>query len=196
MSGDKSGGITVGGVPFGIVKGGTTSARYDEEVAQTEEDARRRRLVQDAQYAKAQGPRRLGESVRLGSQKLINETSPRLVLSYMKKDKTVGQQAISEITTVAIPDRPDEIETNFTMVCPRCVARGIPQGQSQMHIRDSHRKFWLDERKRGVVMVEFGWGEKQAVLIAGTVTCQDIIRCSAHNCDFACRIDDSKVWEV
>jgi hypothetical protein len=196
MSGDKTDGITVAGVPFGIVKGGTTSSAYDAEVAKTEDDARRRRLVQDAMYAKAQGPKKPGESVRLGSNRLINESSPRLVLSYMKKDKTVRQQAVSEIATSAIPDRPEEIEANFTMVCPRCIDRGIPQGQAQMHIRDSHRKFWLDERKRGVVMVEYGWGEKQAVLIAGTVTCEDVIRCSNHNCDFACRIDDSKVYEV
>jgi len=182
--------------PVGIVKGGTTSSRYDAEMQKSEQEAQRRRIVQDAMYAKADAPRQLGESVRFGSRRLINETTPRLVLSYMNKDNTVRQQAVSELATSSIPGRPEEIETNFTLVCPRCVARGVPQGQAQMHIRDSHRKFFLDERKRGVVTVEYAWGTRQAVLIAGTVTCQDIIRCSNHNCDFACRIDDSRIYEV
>jgi hypothetical protein len=196
MSGEKDGGFTVAGVPFGIVKGGTTSSEYDKEVATAEADANRRRIVQDAMYAKSNAPDRPGEVARLGSKRLINETSPRLVLHYMNKDKTVRQSAVSELSTNSVPGKPQEIEANFTMVCPRCVGRGIPQGQAQMHIRDSHRKFHVDESKRGVVMVEFGWGARQAVLIAGTVTCDDIIRCSNHNCDYAVRIDDSKVWEV
>ena len=195
MSGDKVSGFTAGGVPIGIVKGGTTSSRYDNHVAKEEEAARGRRAVQDAMYAKRAEKRKPGELVRLGSMNFVNQTTPRLVLSYLNKDKTVRQQAISEITMIPIEGRSGEVEMTFTMVCPRCVARGVPQGQSQMHVRESHRKFWLDERQKGVVKVEFGWGEKQIVMIAGTVTCQDKIRCDNTNCDYVVRIDHSNVIE-
>jgi hypothetical protein len=196
MSGELKSPALLGEVPTVFVKGGTTTSSYDKEIKRREVDAERRRAVQDAMYATRARGQRLGEMVRLGSLAFVNQTTPRLVLSYLNADKTVRQQAISEVTLVPKEDEPNKWVTTFTMVCPRCVARGVPQGEAQMFIRDEHRKFWIDERRKGVVTVEYAWGVRQTVFVAGVVTVQDIVRCSNYNCDYACRIDQSNVIEV
>ena len=95
----------------------------------------------------------------------------------------------------------NEWEIMFAMVCPRCVARGVPQGQSQMLIRNTNRKFSLDERLKGtIVVLEHDYGDgfpfKEPVIIAGVVTVHETVRCDNHNCTFACRIENSNIIEV
>jgi hypothetical protein len=202
MSEKKEGApATVGGVPIGIVKGGTTTSSYDNELAKRKLDAERRRAHQDRMYATRDAAVRQGDAARIGSVNLMGPETPRLVLNYLNADKTVRQQAVSEITLVPIPSRPTEWEATFTLVCPKCVARGVSQGESQMYIRDSHRKFTLDERRKGeVVIVDFCMpdGDKWQthVVIAGTVSVHDIVKCDNYNCNFRCRIENSNVIEV
>jgi hypothetical protein len=196
MSGELQRSAYMGGVPIGLVRGGTTTSSYDKLVASQEQDAKRRRAGQDAMYAVRARRRRLGEMVRLGSLSFVNQTTPRLVLNYLNADRTVRQQCVSELTLIPAADRPNEWVLTFTLVCPRCVARGVPQGQAQMFVRDEHRKFWIDERKKGTVQVEYAWGWREAIYIAGTVTVQDIIRCDNYNCNYAVHIEDSNVLEV
>jgi hypothetical protein len=189
-----------GGVPTILVKGGTTSSSYDKEMALRRADAERRRAFQDAQAAVARnnGLSREGFSIaRLGSARMITQETPRLVLYYMNADKTVRQECKSEITFYEDPTRPGAMDMMFAMVCPRCLERGIAEGESQMLIRSSHRKFWIDERLKGsVVALRDPWGNPDPVIICGTVTVQDVVRCSNHNCNYAVRIQDSKVYEV
>jgi hypothetical protein len=191
-----------GQAPMGMVRGGTTSMRYDREVKQREVEAEARRAYQDKQYGAGREAAQRGDTVtRLGSMRLINESSPRLVLSYLRRDKTVRQQCKSEITMMPIEGKQNEWEIMFAMVCPHCVARGVPQGQAQMLIRSENRKFSLDERLKGTIVVldhDYGDGMpfKEPVIIAGTVTAHETIRCDNHNCTFACRIDNSNIIEV
>jgi len=201
MSGEKDGGLTVAGCPITIVKGGTTTSRYDAEQSRRKLDADRRRAHTDRMYATRDHAIKQGDAARIGALRMVNEESPRLVLNYLNRDKTIRQQALSEITLLPVAKKKNEWETTFTMVCPRCVERGVAQGEAQMHVRDSHRKFTLDERRKGeVVVVSFQYDDgtkfQQAVLIAGTVSVHDTVRCDNYNCDFACRIDDSNVIEV
>ncbi len=197
MSDDK---YDFGGVPTVIVKGGTTSSAYDNEMAKRRADAERRRAVQDEQAAVA---RRSGVSeggfsiARLGSARMITQETPRLVLYYMAADKTVRQECKSEITFYEHPTKPGEMDMMFAMVCPRCLERGIAQGESQMLIKAAHRKFWIDEKLKGsVVALRDPWGNLDPVIICGTVTVQDTVRCANYNCNYAVRIHDSKVYEV
>lgn len=188
-----------------IVKGGTTSSRYDREMARRKQSAERRRKAQDDMYRIRAEARERGEMARIGTQAFINEASPRLVLHYMNRDGTIRQDCKSEITMVPKISRPSELEATFALVCPRCLARDVPMGEAQMLVREGHRPFTIREErnqakglpgKGDVVMLEYGWGVKEPVMIAGTVSCHDIIRCNNVNCDYAVRIEDSKVWEV
>lgn len=191
-----------GGVPTVIVKGGTTSAAYDKEMAKRKADAERRRAIQDEQASVSRKGAHIdsgkGFSIaRLGSARMITQESPRLVLYYMNKDKTVRQECKSEITFMEHPTNVGEWDMMFAMVCPRCLERGIAEGESQMMIRQSHRTFWLDEKLKGtVVALRDPWGNLDPVIICGTVTTQDVIRCSNHNCNYAVRIQDSQVHEA
>jgi hypothetical protein len=186
-------------VPTVIVKGGTSTSAMDRENEWRRHDAEKRRQHQDSLYRIRDQAAQRGDAVRLGSHSFVNQDSPRLVLRYLNPDGTIRQEAISELTMPAVEGAvgpTPELDMMFTMVCPRCVARGVPQGNAQMMIRNSHRKFFLDTRKQGVVRVQFSWGMHQDVLVAGTVTVQDLIRCDNVNCDFRCRIDDSNVREA
>ena len=188
---------TAGGLPLVsavapqvIVRGGTLSSSQENLIKQHEHDANVRRDAEDqrAQIAATQqGP---GSMASMRSRKLITQDSPRLVLYYKKFD----QFCLSEITMVARQDGPG-MESMFTLVCTKCCfERGIPQGQAQLQIRESHRKFSIDDTKRGPRRVEFA-GRAQIVQQCGTVTVEDVVRCPT-NCGWRVRIIDSKVEEV
>lgn len=156
-------------------------------------------------YDRRAEARSRGELARIGETSFVNNSTPRLVLHYLNHDKTIRQSAICEITADPTVDA-EKIgkAMMFTMVCPRCVARGVPMGDAQMLVRDSHRRWTLHTEKdvgKGypgagdVVMVEFGWGQREPVIVAGTVSCHDLIRCDNHNCDYAVNIDHSRVFE-
>jgi hypothetical protein len=188
----KVGGV---GAPTIIMKGGTTSSRYDNEMAKKQADADKRRQHQDTQMAIAQKQSGADGSVaRLGSHRMIGNDSPRLVLQYLNRDRSIRQECISEITHVN-GAKPGELDMMFSLVCPKCIERGLPQGECQLFVKNSHRKFHLDTRKAGPRRVESAFGV-QLVLVCGTVTVDDIIRCSNFNCTWSVRIDDSKVVEA
>lgn len=195
MSDDKKP-FKVGGVaPTVIMKGGTTSSRYDNELAKKNADAEKRRQHQDTQMAIAQKQGGADGSIaRLGSHKLLNSDSPRLLLQYLNRDRSVRQECISEITHINGANQ-GELDMMFSLVCPKCLERGVPQGESQLFVKNSHRKFHLDTRKAGPRRVESAFGI-QVLLVCGTVSVDDVVRCSNFNCTWAVRIDDSKVLEV
>lgn len=184
--------------PVVIMKGGTTSAAYDREMAERKASAEQRRDAEERRHA-AQGVHSGPEGVdvgRIGSHSFLSG-APRLILYYMNRDKTVRQECKSEITFYDHPREIGKMDMMFAMVCPRCLERGLPQGECQMLVRESHRKFWIDDRKKGeLVMLEDPWGRPDPVIICGTVTVEDIVRCNNFNCDFAVRIADSCVYEV
>ena len=202
MSEEKKPKMSVGGVtpskpiaPMVMMKGGSSSGSYDKMMAKKKADAEARRAYQDRQMtaaSKMQGAD--GSVARLGSRSMINADSPRLVLRYRNRDGSIRQECISEITNVN-GAKQGELDTMFSLVCPKCLERGIPQGEAQLFIRDSHHKFFLDSNKTGPQRVETAFGP-QIVLVCGVVTVRDIVRCSAYNCDWAVRIEDSNVMEV
>lgn len=195
MSEDRTG-FKVGGVaPTVIMKGGTTSSRYDSEMAKKQADAEKRRQHQDVQMSIAKKNAGADGSIaRLGSHRMLGSDSPRLVLQYLNKDRSVRQECISEITHVNGANQ-GELDMMFSLVCPKCLERGLPQGECQLFVKNSHRKFHLDVRKAGPQRVESAFGT-QIVLVCGTVSVDDIVRCSNFNCTWSVRIDASKVLEI
>lgn len=128
-------------------------------------------------------------AAKLHSLKMMDRGHPQLVLYYMNRDGTVKQECISEVFFVG-PD------AGFTLVCPRCLERGEPHGESQMQVMNGHRKFYLDQRKAGtMVQLTDPDGNPIWVRICGTVSCDDVIACDSCGL-FRARIEDSKVWEV
>jgi len=196
---------------FVFVKGGTSTSTYDNEMARRRDDARKRRDHEDRVADIASRGIRPGEAARLGEQRFVNQSTPMLVLFYMNRDGTVRQEAISEITMME-GGKQGELDLMFTLVCPRCVERGVPQGESQMMVRNSHRPFELHEDERavrfGVEVRKFKKGQtvmvphpfapltQIAIIIAGTVWCKDTVRCDNYNCNYAVRIEGSQVVEV
>jgi len=192
MSDNKPTGPTV------IMKGGTSSSKYDKEVRLREADAKRRRDLEARRFAAVRNSHKSQQptTARMGSHSLINQSSPRLVLYYLNKDGSVRQECKSEITMIGGPT-PGEMDTIFALVCPACLARGVPQGEAQIMVRNSHRKFDIDDRKKGVVVLRDPFtGAPDPVIVCGTVTVHDTIRCSNYNCNWAVKIGDSKVREA
>lgn len=189
MSAEKPKFTRAGGMaPQVIVRGGTMSSRQENDMKAFEANSNQRRAQQDQQQQIAAGQHGPGSVASMRSRQLITQDSPRLVLWYKKHD----QYCLSEITLVAKPGG-GGMETMFTLVCTRCLERGVPQGQAQLQIRESNRSFSIDDTKQGPKRVEFG-SMSQVVQQCGTVTVKETVRCSA--CSAAYRIVDSKVEEV
>ena len=182
--------------PTIIIKGGTTSSTYDNKIAEQLADAEKRRAHEDWVADKVERAPEEGAIARIGEQKFLTNESPRLVLYYMNKDGSVRQECLSEITMYPIPGSlVGALDIMFTLVCPRCLERGVPHGESQLMVQNRHRKFHRDERQKKLVQVMTSFGP-QIVHQDCTVTVDDIVRCSNFNCNWAVRIGDSKVWEV
>jgi len=181
--------------PMVIMKGGTTSSSYDQLMQAKEADANRRRDHQDTVRKMIEDDVDAGGGVGgFHEQKLVTQETPKLLLQYLNLDGSVYQECISEITGDFDPFG-NSTNMMFTLVCPDCVARGLPQSECQIMVRDSHRKWFLDDKKRGIVPVETPWGT-QVLNRAGTVTVQDVVKCSNYMCTWAANIDDSKVRRV
>jgi hypothetical protein len=177
--------------PTVYMKGGTTSSRYDNALAQKEADAERRRKAQDRMRSDVEGAVGQGAIGGLHEMRMVTQDSGKLWLQYLNDDGSTYQDCVSEITVFPDPFG-NAADMMFTLVCPKCVERGVPMGESQIMVRSSHRKWWLDETKRGVVAIPTEAGP-MILHQAGHVTVQDIIRCSNFNCTWSVRIDGNKV---
>lgn len=178
--------------PTVIVKDGVLPSTWEAELNRREDDAKKRRRQQDVQQAMSNQRYAPGQLASLRSHRMMTPDAPRLVLHYRK----YGFDCVSEIITNPTMDG-DGIETTFILVCPRCVLKGIAQGEAQLKITDSHRKFSIDTRvENRMPQVVNMFGTQQVVQPAGLVTVEDTIRCSNVSCGWAVRITDSQVIEV
>lgn len=162
------------------------SSRETHRIAKEEAEANQRRGGQEQQRQIAAGQHGPGSVASMRSRKLITEDSPRLVLFYRKHE----QYCLSEITMVP---NGSSLEPMFTLVCTGCLLRGVPQGQAQLQVRSSNRKFSIDDSKRGPQKIHEG-GVPRIVQSCGTVTVEEKVRCGS--CGWTVRIVDSKVEEV
>jgi hypothetical protein len=197
MSDAKKDASSIGASPVIIVKGGTTSGAYDKQRAQQQQLTELGRAHQDRQMADAAAGDRMTKdgfvSSHLTSLRMMDSGSPRAVLYYLNRDKSVRQECISEIVLANGDDM------TFTMVCPKCLERGEPHGSAQIMVKKSHRKWELDTRRAGEVVPVFDpfHNQMMGIRIVGTINAGDeILRCANLGCTWAVKIADSKVMEV
>lgn len=180
--------------PSVLVRGGTTSSRHDRQQYEARQAGERGRAQRDKQEQEARrGPRMTKQgfvSSRLHALRMMDRGHPQLVLYYMNRDKSVKQECVSEVFVA------DDGDTGFTLVCPRCLARGAAHGLAQMKVMNKHRAFHIDPRRAGeLVSLLDPYGKQFHVRICGTVTCDDVIRCDSCGV-WAVRIEGSRVWEA
>jgi hypothetical protein len=83
----------------------------------------------------------------------------------------------------------------LVFVCPDCVSNNVPMASAQQCVRDTHRKWFIDERTAGQVFhVENAWGEKEIHISAGDIVDTDTFKCSNPFCRFKCRIHNNLMF--
>jgi hypothetical protein len=195
---DEKGASSIGASPLQIiVKGGTTSSAHDKQRAQQQQLTELGRAHQDKQMAAAATGDQMTKdgfvSSHLTSLRMLDSGSPRAVLYYLNRDKSVRQECIAEIILA------DGADMTFTMVCPKCLERGEPHGSAQVMVKKSHRRWELDTRRAGEVVPVWDPFHEQmmGIRIVGTINAGDeILRCANVGCTWAVKIADSKVMEV
>jgi len=176
-----------------IVKNGTTSTKYDVEVAKSKSESEERRKTQDNFINIAKKHKSINEVADIQSRNLTGPEN-HLVFHYMTKDGSIKDTCSSNLIAQPMEGRSD-MDLMFDIVCPDCIARGIPQDQAQMLVRNSNRKFTFDERPQLMVTFDEGYLPIEQP-VCGTISSEETIRCNNYNCTFACKIEDSKVWRV
>lgn len=192
----KVGGIPLASLskaPMGIVRGGTTTAAWDEYKKRQYAQSDALRAHQDAQHkAVVEAGQTPGVTSALLSFNFSSAGNPKVHLEYVFRDSALNRDCVAEIMATPRPDNPKEPDLALVMICLECLKRTGRQDDSQLLIRSSVRKFWLDETKAGPWVDQLGrlWH------IAGTITTADRIQCDARGCTYRFRIDDSKVREA
>lgn len=187
-----------------FVRNGVTSSKHDRMMAAKKADTQKRRAADDERFAIARARPQEAKILQhtLGS----SRTHASVVLGLRHpKDHEVMDWMICEITPQETADgKPDLM---LVMCCPRCVFRyDRDPGESQMHIRQSNRMFYLDQRTESerkpnpILGVCAGslWvnpkNSSEVITVAGMVTCNERVKCPV--CSWTFTIDDSLVYTI
>ena len=174
------------------VKGGTTTLRWDLDQKKKVADADERRAVQ---AAKARTVAANPGEARMHSMKLGGRQTSAMVVLGLKhpKDNLIMDWLTCELSAQPsdTPGQPPELI--LQMICIRCVQRGVQSGEAQMMIRQSNRKFYLDEKRKGELWVN-PVDRNEILTLAGTVTTDDWIKCPGLGCNWEFKIADSVVY--
>lgn len=194
---------------MGFVKGGTTSAREDARVAAAHADAEQRRAAEDERFrqARAYDPFDLQQLDRTKTSARItqhslggSDTHAQVILGLRhKKDHQILTWIQCEVSVQG-----DELV--LIVCCPKCTLQlGRRSEDAQMTIRQSNRKWDLDQRTRENrkpnPLLGFCAGDvwvnpkdpNEVYTVAGMVTTHDWITCPQLGCGWRFRIDDSVV---
>lgn len=187
--------------PAGFVRGGTTSAAYDKQVAAQRADTERRRNVMDAQsrVTRDQQKRKDGAAFMhthlLGGQR---SQHPMIVLAL----KHPNRLDFTDWMTCELTQQGEEenAELALIMACPRCILTlRRPTGESQITILQSNRMFHFEPRPPKWMRVKEGsiWvnpnDPNEVIAVAGTVTMPEWGKCPHLGCGWTFTIDDSVV---
>jgi hypothetical protein len=183
------------GLPLEMfVKGGTTTSAWDREKQEQYARSDALRAHQDRQYDAIHSAQdKPNIAAGMLSHELLGRGNPKVVIEYVYGDSALNRECLAELCMAPKVDNPDESEMVLVLVCPRCLQRTGRQDDSQLVIRESHRKFWLDDTKKGTWL---NGVDGSVHPIAGTITLADRVKCPALGCTWAFRIDDSKLREV
>lgn len=171
--------------PTIIVKGGTTPTSYDNEVRKLEAEAEKRRDELDRDREVCSKP------IEAGGGKMYShffghpKDDPKVLVTMVDGTGEPLYKMLCDILIEMLEDKPS---MTMIMVCPDCVARGIPQGQAQLRVNDRHRKWYLDDRTKGMPILWEDENGQEMYISAGEIMDSEVIRCSNFNCQFACTI--------
>lgn len=110
-------------------------------------------------------------------------TNPVCVVEVVLAGGRRHQFIQCDLTVVEVDNEPG-IQLN--MICPSCVARGIPQADAQIRIHEKNKRLTLDQSTKGEIWVDPDTGD--AHLLAGTIELDEIARCPMPGCGFKFRI--------
>ena len=181
---------TISGLPMAMFVrgGGTATSDHEKAIALAEEDAERRRdeALEERKIARIpieMGGARLVENATLdpGAQNM------HVLLSLTTSSGDPVKQMGVEVKCLADLRLVGQAEMAVMVVCPRCVSRGIPQGQCQIQVRQGNRNWYLSDKGRGEPIMFDG----RMYQSAGTIMESERFRCP--NCAWTARIDNNKL---
>jgi hypothetical protein len=188
---------TYGGFPADVfVKGGTTTMRHDMMVQEQEADAERRRDLLDKERQIAslpfeQGGGRLYNNYLTPNPEGLPMEKAKVLLQYLtpsgdvEYNKGKPLKCLADVLVGLDPAMPTEL--TLVLVCPKCETK-MPQGQCQIQIRQSNRRWELDQRTAGELIVFEG----KPFRSAGTVMESEKFTCG--RCTWTAHIDKNRVW--
>lgn len=191
-------------VPMMFMKGGTTSSKYDRDMAEMRQDAAKRQSEDAAERRqsvkmpeKAKGDEAAAQALRdsvigsaIAADKGISYNhdmtgrAPVCIIEIRSKDNAHHMFCQADLVVVEADGRPIPA---LIVVCPRCVERGVDQKFAQLTLRQDNRRWYLDEKWKGQTWVDPITNEP--FLIAGVVELPDRAVCTNTKCDFAFRIN-------
>jgi hypothetical protein len=175
------------------VQGGTTSSRFDTQLAEQVADAKARRAEYDAENKLGAIPIEHGGAALYAHQFADPVASPKVALYYEYRDG----RAITELCELVTDDITGEKILIF--VCPECVARGVNQGFAQCRVSDKNRAWHIDEKGAG----EVRWAENPTVpggrefyRSAGTIMDTDALRCAGVGCGCTFKVHKNRLYRT
>ncbi len=192
---------TIMGLPMAaFVRGGGTSTTADDNRrAEEEHDAELRRDSAARDRELASIPIEQG-----GAKMYANQLTTRpelekgyVLLRYLTRsgeqlyDEGQPVMCLADIIVGADPALPTEL--TLILVCPSCLERGLPQGQCQLRLRQTNRRWEFDTKRAGEMFpFDDGFGVRMYRLAGRVVESE---RFSCDRCLWAARIDDNRVWQ-
>lgn len=182
------------GMPLDVfVRGGTTTTAWDLEKQRQYAQSDELRAAQDRRYQAIEDAKgKPNIAAGMLSRQLLGRGNPLTVIEYVYGDSALNQECLAEIAVAAKVDNPDESEMVLLLVCPYCLRRTGRMDDSQVVIRESHRKFWLDTKKARLWRNHV---DGSVHPLAGNITLADRVKCTALGCTWRFRIDDGKLRE-
>lgn len=183
------------GVPLeSFVRGARTrTMAHDQQVAEEEADAEKRRAVAAKERAMSKVPIHQGGAM-LYQNKF--QDSPESAESFISLEYVTvrgepmylnGQELGCLADVTVLPDG----AIQFHIVCPQCKSMDVPQGRCQMRVNSKNKRFEIDFSTAGeMVMFNDGFGPR-AYRSAGVIRETERLRCD--QCGWACRIIKNKV---
>ena len=192
---------TLFGVPLAsFVRGGTPTMAHERAVAEQEADAEKRRDIAAEERRIARVPIEQGGGKIYQTRFTENSSIPQayVLLDYLtargEPMMYMGApwQCLADLTSAGETVATDgfgkhNLEMTLHIVCPGCIGKGTPQGQAQLRIRQSNKRWVLDTKSAGMPILFEG----QAYRSAGRIVECERFRCD--KCGWEARIYDNKV---
>lgn len=193
--------------PDVFVKGGTTSAAWDREKNrqyQQTSDGRAQmgkwsHAVKTGEFKPTDNSSTVKGKAMMSSLRLGQDAHPKILLKYRTGDVSQYDEVLCELLTGLPHPDPASPTTDsaIVMLCPQCMRRTQRQDDAQLIIRRSHRKFHFEPYPLTDPRSHFAHPMLGTVqIIAGEITSEDAMTCTALGCTWKFRIDKSTVYTL